>query len=61
MTEREAEVLRLVAAGRTNQEIADTLVLSVTTVQRHIANLYAKIDARGRADATAFAIRHGLA
>ena len=53
-------VLRLIAAGRTDAEIADALVLSVTTVQRHIANIYGKIDARGRADATAYAIHHGL-
>jgi predicted ATPase/DNA-binding CsgD family transcriptional regulator len=61
LSPREAEVLRLLAAGRTNREIADTLFLSVRTVERHITNLYAKIGARGRADATAFALRHGLA
>jgi predicted ATPase/DNA-binding CsgD family transcriptional regulator len=61
LSRREAEVLRLVAAGRTNREIADTLFLSVRTVERHVTNLYAKIGARGRADATAFAIRRGLA
>jgi predicted ATPase/DNA-binding CsgD family transcriptional regulator len=60
LSQREAEVLRLIAAGRTNREIADALFLSVRTVERHITNLYAKIDARGRADATAFALRHGL-
>ncbi|MHB1134140.1 MAG: ATP-binding protein [Chloroflexota bacterium] len=61
LTARELEVLRLVAGGRTNREIADELVLSVATVERHIANIYAKIDARGRADATAYAYRQGLA
>jgi predicted ATPase/DNA-binding NarL/FixJ family response regulator len=61
LSPREAEILGLVAAGRTNREIADALYLSVRTVERHVTNLYAKIGARGRADATAFALRHGLA
>ena len=61
LTEREVQVLQLIAAGRTNSEIADALVLSVRTVERHITNAYAKIDARGKADATAFVLRHGLA
>jgi DNA-binding CsgD family transcriptional regulator len=60
LSPREAEILHLVAAGKTNREIADALYLSVRTVERHVTNLYAKIGARGRADATAFAIRHGL-
>ena len=60
LTAREVEVLRLVASGHTNQEIADTLFISVTTVQRHLANVYTKIDARGRADATAYALQHGI-
>jgi pimeloyl-ACP methyl ester carboxylesterase/DNA-binding CsgD family transcriptional regulator len=60
LTPRETDILRLVAAGRTNREIAADLVLSVRTVERHITNLYAKIDARGKADATAFALRQGL-
>ena len=61
LSPRESEVLRLIATGRTNREIAQTLFLSVRTVERHVTNLYAKIGARGRADATAFALRHGLA
>jgi DNA-binding CsgD family transcriptional regulator len=60
LTPRQAEVLCLLAAGMTNKEIAEELVLSVSTVARHIANIYAKIDAHGRADATAYALRHGL-
>jgi predicted ATPase/DNA-binding CsgD family transcriptional regulator len=60
LTTREAEVLALLAAGRTNQEIAAALVVSPFTVARHITNLYAKIGARGRADATAYALRHHL-
>jgi DNA-binding NarL/FixJ family response regulator len=60
LTEREVEVLQLIAAGRSNREIADGLVLSTRTVERHVTNIYAKIDAHGRADATAYALRHGL-
>lgn len=61
LTPRELEVLRLLANGETNAEIAHRLGLSVHTVERHVANLYRKIDARGRADATAYAVRRGLA
>ena len=60
LTAREVEVLRLIAAGRTNKEIADELVLSLATVERHNSNIYAKIGARGRTDATAYALKHGL-
>jgi non-specific serine/threonine protein kinase len=60
LTARELEVLRLVASGRSNREIAEELVLSVRTVERHVTNLYAKIGARGKADATAYAFRHRL-
>jgi DNA-binding NarL/FixJ family response regulator len=60
LTARELEVLRLAASGRSNREIAGELVLSVRTVERHVTNLYAKIGARGKADATAYAFRHGL-
>jgi DNA-binding NarL/FixJ family response regulator len=57
---REAEVLRLIAAGRTSTEIAEELTLSVRTVARHITNLYTKIGARNKAEATAYAGRKGL-
>lgn len=60
LTPRETEVLRLIAAGRTSKEISDELSLSVRTVGRHITNIYDKIGARGRADATSFALRTGL-
>ena len=56
LTAREVEVLRLIAQGRTNREIASQLVLSQRTVQRHISNLYAKIEVRNRSQATAFAL-----
>jgi len=61
LSPRELEVLRLVAAGESNSQIARRLGLSTHTVERHIANLYRKIGARGRADATAYALRNGLA
>src|SRR5205085_2701923 len=51
LTEREAQVVRLLAAGASNKEIARELGLSVRTAERHIVNIYAKIGARGRADA----------
>jgi DNA-binding CsgD family transcriptional regulator len=60
LTVREVEVLTLIATGVSNQEIAERLVLSVRTVERHINSLYRKIDARGRADAVAYAARRGL-
>jgi DNA-binding CsgD family transcriptional regulator/pimeloyl-ACP methyl ester carboxylesterase len=61
LSARESEVLRLVAAGESNSQIARRLGLSTHTIERHVANLYRKIGARGRADATAYAIRNGLA
>jgi DNA-binding CsgD family transcriptional regulator len=61
LTPRETEVLRLIAGGRTSSEISLELSLSVRTVGRHITNIYAKIGARTRADATSYAIRHRLA
>lgn len=61
LTAREEEILRLLAEGLTSQEISRQLVLSIHTVNRHAANIYAKIGARGRADAVAFAFRHGIA
>jgi non-specific serine/threonine protein kinase len=60
LTAREVEVLRLLVGGASNQVIAESLVLSIKTVQRHIANIYAKIGARGRVDATAYAMQHGI-
>jgi DNA-binding NarL/FixJ family response regulator len=61
LTPRELDVLKLLAQGEMNAEIASRLGISVHTVERHVANLYRKIDARGRADATAFAVRRGIA
>jgi ATP/maltotriose-dependent transcriptional regulator MalT len=60
LTEREAEVLRLVAGGLTNNEIASELFLSPKTVSRHLSNIFTKIGVSSRASATAFAIEHHL-
>ncbi|MGI8553781.1 MAG: response regulator transcription factor, partial [Dehalococcoidia bacterium] len=59
LTERELQVLRLIAAGRSNKEMARELSLSARTIERHITNIYAKIGARGKADAIAYALRSG--
>jgi ATP/maltotriose-dependent transcriptional regulator MalT len=61
ITSREAEVLRLVARGMSNREVAEELVLSEKTVARHLANLYVKLGVSSRTAAAAFAYAHGLA
>jgi ATP/maltotriose-dependent transcriptional regulator MalT len=60
LTSREIEVLRLVAAGKSNREIADELYLSVKTVARHLSNIFSKIDVSSRTAAAAFAYEHAL-
>lgn len=60
LTPRELEVLRLVATGVSNREIADTLVISDKTVARHVANMFTKLDLSSRAAATAYAYQHDL-
>ena len=60
LTPREIEVLRLVAAGKTNRAIAEELVLSEKTVARHISNIFTKLGLSTRAAATAFAYQHDL-
>ena len=60
LTARELEVLRLVAAGETNRSIARRLFLSEKTVDRHVSNILAQVDARSRAAATAFAYEQKL-
>jgi DNA-binding NarL/FixJ family response regulator len=60
LTAREVEVLRLVAEGRTNREIAKALVLSDHTVRRHLQNIFNKIGVSSRAAATAFAFQRDL-
>ena len=60
LTPREQEVLRLMADGISNQEIADTLFISLRTAGNHVANVLAKLDVGSRTAAVAWAIRHGL-
>ena len=61
LTQREVEVLKLIAAGLSNREIADTLVLSNATVKTHINRIFYKTGARDRAQAVRYAYQHGLA
>jgi DNA-binding NarL/FixJ family response regulator len=61
LTPREAEVLRLIAAGRTNREIATDLVVSEGTVKTHVNRIFAKAGVCDRGQAVAYAYRHGLA
>ncbi|MFI5003383.1 MAG: HD domain-containing phosphohydrolase [Solirubrobacterales bacterium] len=60
LTPREVEVLRLLAQGLSNREIAERLVISPKTAGNHIEHIYAKIDASSRATASLFAMQHGL-
>jgi pimeloyl-ACP methyl ester carboxylesterase/DNA-binding CsgD family transcriptional regulator len=60
LTEREAEILALVAGGSSNERIARALTISTRTVERHIGNIYLKIGAHNRAEATAYAFRHAI-
>ena len=60
LTGRELEVLRLVAAGKTNKRIAADLGLSVRTVERHLSNIFTKLELSSRSAATAYAFEHGL-
>ncbi|MFF0725286.1 response regulator [Streptomyces sp. NPDC004134] len=60
ITEREEEILKLVAEGHTSKEIGDLLVISAKTVERHRANLLQKLGLRDRLELTRYAIRAGL-
>lgn len=61
LTEREIEILQLVALGKTNQEIADDLILSERTVRTHITNILAKLGLSNRTQAALYALREGIA
>jgi predicted ATPase/DNA-binding NarL/FixJ family response regulator/transcriptional regulator with XRE-family HTH domain len=61
LTARQAEVLRLLAAGLSNKQIAGELQLSPATVERHLASIYRKLGVRGRVEAARYALAHGLA
>jgi DNA-binding CsgD family transcriptional regulator/pimeloyl-ACP methyl ester carboxylesterase len=60
LSKREQEVLRLIARGLSNQQIADELVISVRTVERHINHIYAKLGVHNRAQAAAYAVQQGV-
>jgi DNA-binding NarL/FixJ family response regulator len=60
LSAREEEVVKLIAEGRSSQEIADLLVISIKTVERHRANVLAKLEMRDRTQLTRYAIRAGL-
>lgn len=60
LTARELQVLALVATGKTNREIAQTLIISDHTVRRHLQNIFAKLGVSSRAAATAYALQHHL-
>jgi DNA-binding NarL/FixJ family response regulator len=61
LTSRECDVLRLLASGRTNRQIAESLTLSEHTVARHLNNIFTKLGVSSRTAATAFAFEHDLA
>ena len=60
LSAREIQVLRLVAAGKTNRQIASELFISERTVERHLSNIFNKLDLPSRAAATAYAYEHQL-
>jgi DNA-binding NarL/FixJ family response regulator len=60
LSQREVEVLHLLAAGKSNRDIADTLCISLSTVATHVRNILAKTDSTNRTEAAAYALRQGL-
>jgi NarL family two-component system response regulator LiaR len=60
LTPREMEVLKLIAGGMSNRDIAETLVLSEKTVKNHINNIFSKLQINDRSQAMLYAIRQGL-
>lgn len=60
LTDRERQVVKLVGEGRTTREIADALLISVKTVERHRSNIFSKLGVKDRVELTHFAIRAGL-
>lgn len=61
LTEREQEVLNLLVRGQSNQQIAEALVISITTVKAHISNILSKLQVSSRTEAIAYALKHKLA
>jgi NarL family two-component system response regulator LiaR len=60
LTDRELEVLTLVVQGQSNQQIAETLVISLATVKAHISSILSKLQVSSRAEATAYALKHKI-
>ena len=60
LTGREIEVLRLIAAGKSNHEIAEELVISEKTVKTHVSNIFSKLHLEDRTQAAIYALKHGL-
>jgi DNA-binding NarL/FixJ family response regulator len=60
LSPREVEVLRLIAAGKSNRDIADALFISLNTVATHVRNILTKTGCANRTEAAAYALRHGL-
>lgn len=60
LTEREMEVLKLIAEGKTNQEIADELFIALKTVKTHVSNILSKLQVQDRTQAVIYAFRHAL-
>lgn len=60
LTSREMEVLLLIAQGKTNQDIAEELFISLKTVKVHVSNILAKLDVQDRTQAVIYAFKHGL-
>ncbi|HEU0020808.1 MAG TPA: LuxR C-terminal-related transcriptional regulator [Dehalococcoidia bacterium] len=60
LTAREKEVLRLVALGKSNSEIAQDLYISINTVTRHVTNIFLKTDTKNRVEAAVYAVRHSI-
>ncbi|EPZ37240.1 NarL family DNA-binding response regulator, partial [Anoxybacillus ayderensis] len=60
LTSREMEVLLFIAQGKTNQEIAEELFISLKTVKVHVSNILAKLDVQDRTQAVIYAFKHGL-
>jgi DNA-binding CsgD family transcriptional regulator len=60
LTQREVEVLRLIAGGKTDREIADELIISIRTVGRHVSNILGKTNTNNRTEAATYAATHGL-
>lgn len=61
LTEREKDVLRLIAAGKSNQEIAETLYIGLKTVKTHVSHIFSKLNVADRTQAAVYALKNGLA